>query len=349
MPIPTLDELELALQSPRATGIFLVEVRPGSPAHGAGFAPGDIVTAIGGAATPDLTSFLKALQSAGKAPVVVNATRPDGSPFTATIPSAPIGVQGYAVRFATCAWRAEPDCPDSPDFSAFEKDASWWLRSSFGTERAGYERIHVKRRGDRVEFDHHTHIGGGQGAQKWTYRTHVLSTHRLDAILSTTAMEQITGTPAEGQEKTRLALGLDGSWRGESIDSKGAKKSIEERPSVAAALNTYSIPLLALTMPFRSGARRAFPEVRESSGQIRSRSRLECLGREEVAVNGKKIPAWCFAWRHWGEGANFERFWVSDHRCLVRIEWGPDYAGCWCEAVTEAEAGKGLPGHIRVE
>ncbi|KAF0246122.1 MAG: hypothetical protein FD180_953 [Planctomycetota bacterium] len=349
MPLPPLDILELALQSPRATGIFVVEVRPGSPAAGAGIAAGDIVTEVGGAPTPDLQAFSKALQPGNKADRNVKGTKLDGSKFDFIVPAGRLGIQGYAVKTATCAWRSEPDCPDAPDFSAFGKDASWWLRSSFGEERAGYERIHMKRRGDLVEFDHLTHFGGGAGEQKWTYRSNVLSTHRLDGILSTISMESITGTKAEGQEKARLALGDDGVWRGYVIDPKGVETKIEERPVVAASLNVYAVPLLALTMPLRAGARRAFPEVRESSGVVRGRSRLECLGREEVAVNGKRVPAWCFACRHYGEGANFERFYVSDARRLVRIEWGQDYGGCWCEAITKPEAGKGIPKHIKVE
>lgn len=349
MPLPALDELELALQSPRATGIFLVEVRRGSPADHAGFAPGDIVTEVGGTPTPDLDSFLKALQADGKGALVLEGVRHNGAPFAVELPSGRIGVQGYAVKAGTCAWRTAPDCPDAPHWSAFSRDSSTWLRSSFGKEPAGFERMHVRRRGDTVEFDHLTHFGGGEGAEQWAYRAHVISTHRLDPILTTISMECEFGTKGKGQESNRLALGLDGVWRGEGVDGTGAKKKIEEKPTVAAALNTYSVPMLALTMPLRAGARRAFPEVREGTGIVRSRSRLECLGREEVDVNGRRVPAWCFAWRHWGEGPNFERFYVSDQRRLVRIEWGPDYAGCWCEEVTKAEASKGIPKHIRVE
>ncbi|MCC6739011.1 MAG: PDZ domain-containing protein [Planctomycetia bacterium] len=349
MPLPALDDLELALQSPRATGVFLVEVRPGSPAAAAGFAPGDIVTHAGGAPTPDLGAFLKAVQGGGKGDVRLKGVRHDGGAFEVEVAAGRIGVQGYAVQAGTCAWRTAPDCGDPPDLSAFAKPASWWFRTSFGTDRAGYERVHVSPSRGGVEFDHLTFFGGGEGKERWAYRAHVRSTHRLDAVLGTVAVDCVFGTKEEGQETARAALGPDGIWRGEAADSKGQKRAIEERPAAATALNTYSVPFLALTLPLRAGARRAFPELREGSAAVRCRSRLECLGREDVAVNGRTVPAWVFAWRHWGESPNFERFFVSDDRRLVRIEWGPDYAGCWCEAVTKAEAARGIPGHIRVE
>ena len=67
-------------------------------------------------------------------------------------------------------------------------------------------------------------------------------------------------------------------------------------------------------------------------------------------MKGKLTPAWCFVWKHWGEGGdNFERIHVSDERRIVRIEWGPHNGNCWCEAITKAEAGKGIPKNIKVE
>ena len=350
MPLPTLDQLELALQSPGASGIFIVEVRSGSPAAAAGIAPGDIVAELGGKPTPDMGALLEIVQAGGPEPRELRGVKRDGSAFSVQVPAGRLGIVGYAVIAKTCAWRQAPDATDAPDFSAFEKDTEWWWRSNFGKERAGYERVFVKRRGDRVEFDHLTFFGGGEGKEKWAFRGQSITTHRLDAILSTTAMESVTGTKEEGQARSRLALGVDDAWRGESTDAKGVKTKIEERPAATAATSIYTVLLIPLTMPLRAGARRVVAELRESTGTVHARSRLECLGRFEVEVKGKLTPAWCFVWKHWGEGGdNFERIHVSDERRIVRIEWGPHNGNCWCEAITKAEAGKGIPKNIKVE
>jgi hypothetical protein len=350
MPQNKLDELEKALQSPGASGIFVVELRAGSPAAAAGIAPGDIVAELGGKPTPDMGALMEIIQGGGKEPRELKGVKRNGTAFSVQVPAGRLGIVAYAVKAKECAWQLAPDATDPPDFSAFEKDTEWWWRSSFGKERAGYERVYVKRRGDRVEFDHLTWFGGGEGKEKWAFRGQSITTHKLDAILSTTEMVSVTGTKEEGQVRSKLTLGADETWRGESTDAKGVTTKIEERPCAAAATSIYTILLIPLTMPLRAGARRAFPELRESTGTVHARSRVECLGRFDVDVKGKPTPAWCFVWKHWGEGGdNFERIYVSDERRIVRIEWGPHNGGCWCEAIGRGEAGKGIPKGIKVE
>lgn len=350
MALPLLDDLELALQSPHATGLFLVDVRAGGPAEQAGLAPGDIVTELGGRPTPDMRALFEITGDGGKEPRAMRGVKRGGAPFTVKVPPGRLGMSGYAVTAGACAWRLAPDATDPPDFSAFAKDSSTWVRTIFPEEGpAGYERVHVKRRGDLVVFDHLTFFGGGKAEQQWAFRSNAISTHRLDALLTTTAVDSIRGTKAEGQARTTIRLGDDGTWRGVATSAKGDRTEIEARPRAESALNIFAVPLLALTMPFRAGARRSFPELAESDGTVKARSRLDCLGRFDVAVGGAQVPAWCFAWKHWGEGDSFERFYVSDDRRLVRIEWGPHNGNCFCEAITKADAGRGIPKQIRVE
>lgn len=345
-----LEKVEQALLAPRATGVFVVEIVPGGGADQAGVEPADIVTAVGGTATPDVQAFLKAIQPVkdGPASRELQLVRPDGVRRKVLIPAGRAGLQGCSVAEGVCAWRPEPDSVYEPDFSAFARNSDLWLRTSFGEERAGYERVFIRRAGDIVTFDHLTHFGGEAGpGQTWTYRSQVISTHRLDRVLTTVAVESWAGTKEEGQEVARAEL-KDGRWRGEKVSPKGEKTAIDVVAAVPEAINIYASPLLALTMPLHAGARLTFSELRESSAMLRSRSRLECLGKEDVKVDGKTVGAWCFAWRQYGQGNRFERFWVSEERRLVKIEWGENYGGCWCEEVKKADVAKGLPKHVKV-
>lgn len=103
------DEIESLLQSPRASGIFVVEARAGSPAAAAGIGVGDIVTAVSGAPTPDLRAFLAAVQPGGKPERVLDGVRRDGAPFSVAVPAGRPGIHGPAVREGVCAWRREAD------------------------------------------------------------------------------------------------------------------------------------------------------------------------------------------------------------------------------------------------
>ena len=66
-------------------------------------------------------------------------------------------------------------------------------------------------------------------------------------------------------------------------------------------------------------------------------------------VDGVEQFAWRFVWVHYGKLQGNEVIWVSDDRRILRIDWGPDYGGCWIEEMPRDRVDEGIPAHIRVE
>ena len=69
-----------------AAGAGVVSVTPGSPAATAGIRPGDVITAIGGTATPDVQALSALLANARPGQSVkVSVTHPDASTATVNV------------------------------------------------------------------------------------------------------------------------------------------------------------------------------------------------------------------------------------------------------------------------
>ena len=69
-----------------------------------------------------------------------------------------------------------------------------------------------------------------------------------------------------------------------------------------------------------------------------------------MKVDDEDVDAWCIVQRHYGLDAygGDERMYVTDDRRLVRVDWGPNYAGCWGEAVDPADVLDGVPDHVKL-
>jgi hypothetical protein len=247
------------------------------------------------------------------------------------------------------AWRDLDDSDYEPDYSIVGNDGELWLGTRFGDTPAGYERMSIRRLGEACEFDHLTWFGGEHEGNDWAYKVRVVSRHQLDRTLTTTAMEMVTGVEQEGQTRSVLELGADDVWRGTLTDRDGVEMEVETAVPARAAINTYAVPLLATTLPLKAGARLTVPVITEGDGSVRSRTRVECIGRDRVTVDGVEREAWRFVWAHYGSPNGNEVFWISDDRRLVRIDWGPDYGGCWCEEIPKERVAEGIPAHVKVE
>lgn len=345
-------DIEEMLASPAATGLFLTAFRPGCPLLERGAAPGDIVTAVGEAAVDSLGGYLQAMQPQGEDDKtrVLSVRKVDGTTTTFEVPT-PLTGYGYCVvKAGESAWEQVPDTSYDPDFSGLEDGTEIWLRNSLGDELAGFERLLVKRRGDLLEIDTLFRLGGDDPqAGKWDYRTRALSTHRLDRWLSVVRTAFWEGSPGEEQMSGDVTLDDDGVWRGRHGQPDGTEKTAEFPAVSPHVMTPYTLMVLPLTMPLEKGASVTVVMVGDGSGVASSRRRIECTGRETVTVDGADVDTWCFAWHHYGEVEGTEKFYVSDDRRLVRVEWGPGYGNCNAELVEAEHVLDGVPEHVTVE
>jgi hypothetical protein len=344
--------LEEMLADPPADGMFLTFVTPGSPAAEVGFRPGDIVVKVGDTPVTGSQEFYRGLQPAGEddksRPVTV--LRSDGEEAEIEVPLPFRGYAACAVKKGKRAWEDLPDSDYEPDFSGLADGTEIWLRNSLEEERAGFERILIRHEGDEIHVDTLFRLGGEHEGETWDYRTHSLSRHRLNRWLSVTRTSFAEGAPGEEKLRGDMALGEDGVWRGRRGGPQGGEPEEVEFPSAAENLLTpYNVTLLPLTMPLAEGARVTFCGAGEGTALVSCRERMECVGKETVDVDGEEVEAWCFVWRHYGEYGESERFYVTDDRKLVRVDWGPNYGMCWAVNVPAAEVLDGVPEHVRLE
>jgi hypothetical protein len=341
-------EIESRLRSPPADGVMFTHVVTGSPLAEAGVAAGDVVVRVGEIEHPDRMAFLRSFQPRPDGPpsVVLSVLGADGATqdVDAPIPLAGVGVCG--VRAGVPAWTEEDDSPDAPDLSAFETDGALWLRNSLEETRAGFEILVWRREGDLLHLDIHFTLGGddGQGGT-WEYVTTSRSTHRLERGLPVVR----TAFWEMGNLRADVALGDDGVWRGERGRPDGTTEPVE-RADVAPMITAYTCTLLPLTMPLREGARLTVASANDGAPVPSTRFRFECIGRETVKVDGEDVEAWCIVQRHYGLDSygGDERMYVTDDRRLARVDWGPNYAGCWGELVAPEDVLDGVPDNVHL-
>ena len=342
-------EVEATLASPPADGVFAARVDPNSPHFAAGLRVGDVVVRVGEDAVVDLRSFFGAMQPKGPEDATRTLAVVRGADTHQLDSVAGIGGASFcAVKKGERAWEVHTDYEEEPDFSGLEDETEIWLRSSFGDDPAGFEWIHVSRDGAALVVKHVMRLGGTHEGQPWDYCTLGLTTHGVDRTLSVSRTAFFHGLGEKETLVGDVALGTDGWWRG--VRRKGEE---DEQVAVEATtphlLTGYAVMLLPLTMPLREGACLTFYGAGDGVASVTGRGRLECLGRRETQVGGKTVEAVCFAWRHYGARApeDDEHFYVSDDRRLLRVDWGPDYNGCWSEAMAREEIFATIPEHLR--
>jgi hypothetical protein len=322
-------EIESMLANPPVDGLFVTRVEPGSALAGVGVTAGDIVTAVGDEPFTDLRAYFQAMRpkDEGDATRTFAVRRRDGTEATVEVPTPLPRFHHCVVRSGTPAWDAKPDSDYEPDFSGLADGTGIWLRCSLEEERAGFERMILRRTDEGLDIDSLFRIGGKTDDGTWDYRTRARTTHRLDRVLSVSRTAFWEGSP--GEEKEVGDVRVD--------------------PGAPPAITPYTIMILPLTMPLEEGARITVCMAGDGTGVVSSRCRIECTGRESVPVDGSTVDAWRFHWRHYGDYGEEERFYVSDDRRLVRVDWGANYGGCWAELVDETHVLDGAPEHVRVE
>lgn len=344
-------EIESVLADPPATGMFVTFVTPGAPAEKAGLGAGDTVVAVGDVGDLTLQSFYQALQPTeeGDTSRLLKVRRPDGAKEEIGITVPLRGYSACPVIAGKCAWEDLPDTDYEPDFTGLTDGTEIWLRNSLGEERAGFERLLIKRDGDFIDVDTLFRLGGEHEGETWDYRTHSVARHRLDRFLSLVKTTFHEGSPGEEKLQGACELGDDGIWRGVRGTPDGKEEPVEHRPVSLHGLNSYDVTLLPLTMPLAEGARVTYCAAGEGTGYVTGRGRMECTGKETVDIDGTQIEAWRFEQRHYGETGVSEKFYVTEDRVLVRIDWGPNYGGCWAVNVGKEHVLDGVPEHVKVE
>ncbi len=339
-------EIEGWLASPAASGILLLSVAPSSSFAAAGIVAGETIVGIDGAAgVPTRQAFHQSIRKMPDGPeartYAVHGRDGVVREVDVTLPAG--GVGECSVTAGICAWDATLPDDAEPDFSGLSGDVDIFLRNSLGDERAGHEILRVRpgTAEGTIDVDIFFRLGGddGQGGT-WDYQTRAQATLRL-----------APGLPAVRTafwEMGRLAGDLrlvDGVWSGEKDGPDGTRVPVELASGDVPICTAYMVTLLPLTLPLREGARLTFVGAGDGQAKAQSRQRFECTGRESVQVDGADVSAWCFRQRHYGLAGygGDEAFYVTDDRSLVRVDWGPNYAGCWGEAVAPDQVNAGVP------
>jgi len=345
------DGIERRLLRPRATGLFVTWV-PEPPAA-AGLAVGDTLVSAHEQPLRSVHELRAAFQpiEGESEPVPLGVVDAAGGARTLALPRGPLDLGCVPVEANRPAWDERPDAGGEPDLAFVSARQELWFAARFGETPAGYERLRVEPLPDGAGFrlDHLTRLGGETDGHAWSWRIRVASSHGRDALLSTTRVECEHGTAGQGVTRTEIELDDARVWRGARLHPDGTREVIERPMPVAAALPSYAVPLLAATMPLRAGARRTFPLLMEGDGTVRGRARLEVAGRDACRIDGLERDAWRVVWIHYGRPKGAETFWVTDDRRLVRIDWGEDYAGCWCEESTRERVAEELPDGVEPE
>lgn len=346
-------EVESWLQRPEADGAFVYYLTPDGPAANAGLRTGDIVVRIGEADVPALVDFYNAMRPASPEDTTrkVKVLRRGGTSASLEIPASLKGFEICQVRTSEPAWEEKPDFAEEPDFTALEDGTEHILRNSFGEEPAGFEWIKIARRGGKIEMDLSFRLGGlgGEGAKDtWEYFTRARSLHQMDRWLTTVKSAFWEGKPGAETVDKQVELEDDGVWRGRHKIAGAQEKRIEVPARVPSAINAYAVALLPLTMPLRVGASLTTCHMFDGSGAATCRQRMECTGRERIKTGGREVEAWSFAWRHYGTRSpdEDEKFFVTEDRKLIRMEWGPGYGNCWADALPKDRVFDGIPAHV---
>jgi len=345
-------KVEAMLQKPEADGVFVTLLRPGSPQEEAGVRLGDIITSISGESKPDFAAFYKAMQPEDKDDKNLRTLSVfrDGVQLEIESPPTTRGISVCTVEKGVSAWAQVPDYTEEPDFSALRGGGEITMRNNFGEEPAGFELVEFKQRGELLDVEIVFRLGGGDKPEnRWEYFTRSRSTHRLDKYLSAVSTAFWQGKPEKETLDGDVSLEKDGFWRGTRPGKNGAQEKVEVRATTVSVITPYTGLLMALTMPLRKGASLTFMSMTDGSANLTGRDRLECTGKSTVKVDGRNIEAWCFALRHYGTDPDEhdEKFYVTDDRRLVRIDWGPNYGGCWTEAMPRDKIMKTVPKHVR--
>lgn len=340
-------EIESHLAAPKADGMMLTSVVPGSPLDVAGLVVGDTIVAIDGSdQPPSRAQFNESIRKLPEGPdtrrygvLAVDGTRRD---VEVALPLRGVGL--CAVTAGQSAWDGTLIDDAEPDFSAFEGGLDIYLRNSMEQTPAGHEVLRVHPAGDgRIDVEILFRLGGddGQGGT-WDYHTRALATLRLAPGLPAVR----TAFWEMGKRGGDLRL-QDGVWRGERDTPDGTHAPVEV-PGGVPVCTAYMSTLLPLTMPLRTGARLTYIGTGDGLGVPQGRLRFECVGQEAVEVEGKEVSAWCFHQRHYGLAGygGDERFYVTEDRRLVRVDWGPNYAGCCGESVPRDQVNDGVPEHV---
>lgn len=347
-------EVEALLARPHADGVFVHYIKPGSAPEAAGLRAGDTIVQVDGKAMPDTKAFYPAMQpkASGKPPErALEVIRADASRTKLTLPAAVADMHFCTVRRGESAWTPVPDYEEEANFSAFARGTEWLLRNSFGDETAGWERLGIERNGEELSVEIDFRIGGAQPDGKtWEFCKRLVSRHRLDRHLSLLQTTSYNGKPGSEKFAGGVELGPDGQWRGERVDAQGQRQPVHYPASAPQVLTGYAVTLLPVTMPLRKGASKTYFHANEGVGVATCRCRLECTGKKKVKSAGCELEAWEIAWRHYGmrPPEDDEYFYVTDERKIVRIDWGPEYGGCWCEAIPKTQMTKGVPKHLLV-
>ncbi|MGE0433237.1 MAG: hypothetical protein AB7K09_13170 [Planctomycetota bacterium] len=347
-------DIERRLLNPPGDGLMITWTNPVTPPPG-DLRVGDLITAVNEAPIENRRAFYQAMRPAGDDDTTRRLTlNRDGTSVVVETATQPRGYSICDVRRGQPAWDARPATSYEPVFDRLLGSREIWLRNSFEQTPAGFEVLRLTPGDRELTVDTLFRLGGvdDAGAESWDYRTHSITTHRLDAQLSVTRTAFREGKPGKEKLLGDVRVDADGrTWRGTHHHNATKVDQPVEFVAPWRMLTGYTVTLLPMTMPLEEGASTIVVQCSDGIALPIARSRVECVGRREVMVGGQAVNAWCFAWRHYGmrPADEDERFYVDDERNMVRIEWGPDYGGCWCERVESREALGDLPAHVKVE
>lgn len=330
------DLLRAALEDPPATGVLVLTAE--DPVRRGGLEPGVVITEVDGHPVQD-TAAVAALAGASSAGVPATLRRADED-VPVVLPEDLSGFHTIGVQ----AGVAVPVRPDEVaavvDPGALGGERELWFRFLAGGP-IGCEHHRIRVDGAAVEIDSEVAFD----SPAWGVH-HTVVSERLEVRdgrlrpVEAVFEQPLLGRRVEG----RLDDGPAGPvWRATITEPDGTRETVE--PLAVDACLEHAVHLLPLLLPVEGGWCVHVTPVFEGSGRVAWPGfpiALVGAGADVVEVLGEPVPAARVETLALGQVQ--ARLWVTEDRCLARI----DYGGAQAVAATRDEALDLTPADARL-
>jgi hypothetical protein len=320
------DPVEIALRAPPATGLLVTNSVPGTQAHTAGIAVGDIVLSYDGVAAKSIAELSAAKEAAAeKEKIACSVRKASGETVEVTLAPGPLGLNLTPVTKGEPAGVLPPDTGAVLDPSSIG-DRDEWFAFEMGGGHIGYEHVVVKVAGDVLHVTHEVAFDGGD---QWGLN-HMLvrATIRCGTTVEPLTLD-FNYPRTDWKASGRLARDAEGHavWRGTRDamgEADGEAQPFENRlrPG-ASSVPTYLVTEIARLMPQEKDACFRFRPIGDTDGSGMLPAALVCTGSEELDLGEKKVATWKYEQRQLG-GSTTASYWVDGERNIVRANYnGP--------------------------
>ena len=337
--------VERALGAPKATGLLVVAVSPGSQAIEQGITPGTILTTYDGDKIDGVDALRAAMgrTAADGDPVEVTCVAPDGTTRAVSLRPGPIGIADVrAVRSGAPGAALPEDTGVALSFVPVARPEGEWFRFLLEGKHVGFEYGTFSISDARITSSREVAFDGGQrwGVNRMAVEVEVYWGETV-VPWRTTFANLLNDWRGEGQRGTgEDSTRWDVAWH-HAPDSE--EHFAWRLPDDLPLVPSYLVEYLARAMPRKAGACFVYRPLHEGMGQTGLPCALVVVGPEEIEVGGEAVDTWCVEQRELGATGPV-RYWVDAEHRARRIDYR---GGAVAELATSRESAlEGLPGTL---